>query len=1746
MQVPETKLFEQFVDRTLDEVALGLELDNSLPGSKKRKVRDALVRRARGDGASPRNAAQKVIEGRFMLGGDDASYLASGLACLWSTVGASGADAHPMALAPSSLYAPDAVNGIRQGLLKALEQRNADAQKEAPKQLPMLLRLLATVVDFVPDVPSATKKLLQKGVVSNASERLMVMTFLKNLKEIMTDASGSTEDPETSLARRILKSARAGSTASMERVMRIEEVERANAALTQKYKAKQAEWKATVDQQELEYREKIKQETTRLRDEFDRRTKWAEHDAINALNRKLDASLKDAMEKDDALLAKSKEVVDRQEELRKLQEDLTRSRSINERNREAFETQAEQLREQVAAKQAALAARDAALQEASDAMGETAAAWAAQVEAEQARDEAERARATAEAARAGQDDVRERLEEAVRTSRTLMAEAQQQRTEAATQLADAQEALRRCEEENLGVVQELGVVEQALAQKEAQLEVARQEKEAAAVEAGAAAAAAKRAADVARAQQLAELRTQMEALIDALKAEKDEQEANWKAEVEQLKSEAARKNAELAACLVEKTAQATQLENCAAEKEALREQLNGDMMKERAELDAQIAQLKQEQAANASVVTAELLQKLEAERAATDTAQAAIEEMDRQRREATKKAAAAREEVAALKAKMESELVKQSEDAATVAALQQAELQAKAEALQIAQDKVEELTKKTAKQSQELAEAKEAEEACVAKADTDLNDVLQNTQANMRLLLDAQREKFETMVDEIDGKIVAAQAAFQELKREGDANLSKERDRIKADQALNETEQKRVDLEAQEAHRQAMEKALAEMKSLIAESEKEKVEVMRLLLENKKAVAAIPPPTIPPPPPPPEPMKLVDDLDDKFDKELNKKEPADKSRPGKKITKTARERQRDRIKAQVRQLIAEEKDVTRQTSDCMDDECDLDDSFVPCAIIRGLVGQRAPTEPASATCAHDDLLPYALPELHEFVKRMVPVRTLLESSPDPTADELSDAEGAHAPKRQKLDMSESPAAIAEALEAFGDNFAIIGRTPVAELPAERHGVEKPHEVRWLPQGPRAETMARVAVMEHAIARCKQVAESSEAGEEATRALRRAGAALKFGQMQELYALNEAVEFDDSPHPLGTQARLVTRPCAQIRGTLSYPTDPGVQAISEDQVPEGDLNGSVALSNAMRGSAAETAALRNELRRKGLPSHFYVAPPAHRLAFAPAPQPTGADMDFPSVDVPDDDPTTPAPAKPKPKPKASSPPPAFPSADVPPDDSRSTPDGTPVDVVMGEPVPAAADAAQPATEQPAQLEQQSRSLWQWAKQKGQYAAASWDEYKENQAFRQKAARAAAQKSAAAASAQRASERLRPSDYSTETWSRVINRAIVAASALRFEGDKDDGKCADTTAAFLEMNKSTRDGAGEVTAQTRRDGLWTEMRRHVAISQDRLWIFIRLMSGGIGGDVQEVITMADAATLKAAKAIQDQRLEIAKRVSDMQAKIVETVVASMLKKSEMTMSLEDDNHLAVIDGDAKKKLDELASGASGRPFFEANVALKNLTEETNKAPPALKDVLSGLANVGAQLQGSLEQSLAEPGAASASLVELSHPSNSYFVSMRPDAVAAIRSAHERLNSELGVVGGRRRLALWELVEGGCQVLTHRFAELCGFLLVQTRTSTGVSAMYVSAQSIYTNASQARVALAKLVAAASAYIARVSAPVFDAPDSQAERWRVLAAGERVTDMSITAAPRSVAREPLFAPISNSGWVNIGGRRY
>jgi hypothetical protein len=316
--------------------------------------------------------------------------------------------------------------------------------------------------------------------------------------------------------------------------------------------------------------------------------------------------------------------------------------------------------------------------------------------------------------------------------------------------------------------------------------------------------------------------------------------------------------------------------------------------------------------------------------------------------------------------------------------------------------------------------------------------------------------------------------------------------------------------------------------------------------------------------------------------------------------------------------------------------------------------------------------------------------------------------------------------------------------------------------------------------------------------------------------------------------------------------------------------------------------------------------------------------------------------------------------------------------------------------------------------------------------------------------------------------------------------------------------------------------------------------------------VGGEVNEVITTADEATLRATKAIQDQRVQIAKRVSDMQAKIVETVVGSMAKDSKLTLD-KNGNQLVVVDAEARKQLNDLASGESGRPFFEANVAVRNLQSSDSNAPkPTLSQLLASLSQVGGQMQRSLEQTLTQPGTASASLAELSHPANCYFVTLRPDAVAAIRIAHERMNVELGLRGAGRRLSLWETVEGGCTMLTTRFAEFAGHVLVQARSTTGASAMYVSPQAMNTNAIQARVALERLVHASGAYTMSVSAPNWTAlldknSNLGKARAAIMDAGSSVEDHAVgMMMRRALHGTPMQSRLSThrhaSGWEVVG----
>ena len=126
---------------------------------------------------------------------------------------------------------------------------------------------------------------------------------------------------------------------------------------------------------------------------------------------------------------------------------------------------------------------------------------------------------------------------------------------------------------------------------------------------------------------------------------------------------------------------------------------------------------------------------------------------------------------------------------------------------------------------------------------------------------------------------------------------------------------------------------------------------------------------------------------------------------------------------------------------------------------------------------------------------------------------------------------------------------------------------------------------------------------------------------------------------------------------------------------------------------------------------------------------------------------------------------------------------------------------------------------------------------------------------------------------------------------------------------------------------------------------------------------------------------------------------------------------------------------------------------------------------------------------------PGSGDATLAELSEPRNCFCVALRSEVTAAIKTAADRLAAELASMGVRR-VHLYELVEGGCQLLSQRFAEFVGHVLQQARSSTGISSQYVGRDAIVLNISQGRIALGRLSRAVVAYVRAVPrAPAFGA---------------------------------------------------
>ena len=296
--------------------------------------------------------------------------------------------------------------------------------------------------------------------------------------------------------------------------------------------------------------------------------------------------------------------------------------------------------------------------------------------------------------------------------------------------------------------------------------------------------------------------------------------------------------------------------------------------------------------------------------------------------------------------------------------------------------------------------------------------------------------------------------------------------------------------------------------------------------------------------------------------------------------------------------------------------------------------------------------------------------------------------------------------------------------------------------------------------------------------------------------------------------------------------------------------------------------------------------------------------------------------------------------------------------------------------------------------------------------------------------------------------------------------------------------------------DTRAERDRSFLWSEVLREVNIGADRLWMFVKVLSGAMGEPADSLLTLADENAQRAQRAFDVHKKEISDRVAEFHVKLIESVVGGILRSSKLEAIPDQHKHdatdaLFVADAEMAKEIRSLAAGESGRPFFEANVAIQEILRAKNGKTVSMASLLSSLTPVVTHLNDTMQTELAGSYAGGMGLSGLSNPRNSFLVNLRNDVIACLRISLDRLHREMG----SDRVSLWELVEGASSTLSLRFAELVAHVLQATRSSSGSSALYISAHMKANHVLQTRLALSRLVNECGPYITRSQPPNFQA---------------------------------------------------
>lgn len=367
--------------------------------------------------------------------------------------------------------------------------------------------------------------------------------------------------------------------------------------------------------------------------------------------------------------------------------------------------------------------------------------------------------------------------------------------------------------------------------------------------------------------------------------------------------------------------------------------------------------------------------------------------------------------------------------------------------------------------------------------------------------------------------------------------------------------------------------------------------------------------------------------------------------------------------------------------------------------------------------------------------------------------------------------------------------------------------------------------------------------------------------------------------------------------------------------------------------------------------------------------------------------------------------------------------------------------------------------------------------------------------------------------------------------------------------DTEAAFIarlrkeETETAIRGGKAldaEELSRTRRDAVWSDAQREAAIAGDRLYGFVRQLSGTVSESVDAVCQIDEGMLVRQQQQSRERRARISDQAAREHMQLVRNVFTGVLRESGLTLGFgtaEDPSQLKVVSGSLRKQAQELTQqGSQSDGFFSNAVRLEQLLH-SGTGELTLGDLFSRLREAGVAMQEAAMASQPIDGlpGSSASLDFLSAPRNSLLLRYKTEALAAVRQAFDVFQREMMAQHGRmyRTISAYELMEGNDEALCTAFATFAAHTLVHARMYSSATAMYVAAWPAAANAQQLKISLQRLVRVAANYLAFTEPPHFTSPAGR----RVYFGQERPP----TGGSAPMLMAPRFRPQGGMWGVNF-----